>query len=215
VKNVKKQIASTIFDVPLLKYLLQALSLVFLKIAGWRRAGHPPDIPKYVLIAAPHTSNWDFPLTLAMVFSFRMKICWLGKAALFRRPFRGFFQWLGGIPVDRSKANHMVAQSVRSFAEKARMVMVISPEGTREKVPYWKTGFYRIAEGAKVPIAIGFLDYFHNVGGFDRLFHPSGDIDADMEKIRGFYTGILGKFPEKSSLSAVQPLRGVRCGERI
>ena len=211
---VDKQISSTVFDLALLRYLLQVVSLVFLKMAGWRRAGHPPDVPKYVLIAAPHTSNWDFPITLAMVFSFRMKICWLGKAALFRWPFRGLFHWLGGIPVDRSKANHMVAQSVRRFAEKARMVMVISPEGTREKVPYWKTGFYRIAEGARVPIAIGFLDYFHKVGGFGRLFHPSGDIEADMEKIRGFYAGIRGKFPEKSSL-AIQPLQGVSCGERL
>ena len=211
---MKKKISSTVFDVPFLTSLLQALGLLVLKTAGWRRAGHPPDIPKYVLIAAPHTSNWDFPLTMAMVFSFRMQICWLGKASLFRWPFRRFFRWLGGIPVDRSKANHVVAQSIRSFAERARMVMVISPEGTREKVPYWKTGFYRIAEGAKIPIAVGFIDYFHKIGGFRGIFHPTGDITADMEKIRGFYAGIRGKFPEKSSLSAVQPLTGVNCAER-
>lgn len=212
---MKKETSSTVFDVPLLKYLLQALSLVFLKITGWRRAGHPPDIPKYVLIAAPHTSNWDFPITMAVVFSFRMKICWMGKSTLFRWPLSGFFRWLGGIPVDRSQASNMVAQSIRSFKQRARMVMVISPEGTREKVPHWKTGFYRIAEGAGVPIAIGFLDYFHKIGGFDRLFHPTGNIEADMEKIRGFYAGIRGKFPEKSSLSSIEPLPGVSCGERL
>lgn len=196
--------SSTIFDVSLLRNLLRILSLMFLKISGWRTEGHPPDIPKYVLIAAPHTSNWDFPMTLALVFSFRLKICWLGKASLFRWPFRGLFRWLGGIPVDRSKANQVVGQSIQAFREMTKMVMVIAPEGTREKVACWKTGFYRIAEGASVPIAIGFLDYFRKVGGFRHLFHPTGHIDTDMEIIRGFYAGIMGKFPEKSTLSALK-----------
>jgi len=100
--------SSTIFDVTILRNLLRILSLLFLKISGWRTEGQPPDIPKYVLIAAPLTSNWDFPMTLALVFSFRLQICWLGKASLFRWPFRGLFRWLGGIPVDRSKANQVV-----------------------------------------------------------------------------------------------------------
>ncbi|MDA8125943.1 MAG: lysophospholipid acyltransferase family protein [Deltaproteobacteria bacterium] len=195
---------STIFDVPLLKYLLQVASLLFLKLSGWRRSGHPPAIDKFVLIAAPHTSNWDFPLTMALVFSYRMKICWMGKAALFRWPLHGFFRWLGGIPIDRSKANNVVAQSIHAFQEMKRMVMVISPEGTREKVAVWKTGFYRIADGAKVPIVMGFLDYCHKVGGIGQTFHPTGNIEADMEKIRGFYRGIMGKFPEKSALTAME-----------
>ena len=100
---------STIFDVPLLKYLLQAASLLFLKMGGWRRSGRPPALDKFVLIAAPHTSNWDLPLTLALAFSYRMKICWMGKAAIFHWPLGGFFRWLGGIPIDRSKANNVVA----------------------------------------------------------------------------------------------------------
>jgi 1-acyl-sn-glycerol-3-phosphate acyltransferase len=189
---------STIFDVTFLKYLLQAASLFFLKAGGWRRSGRPPAIDKYVLIAAPHTSNWDFPITMALVFSYRMKICWMGKASLFRWPLRGFFRWLGGIPIDRSKANNVVAQSIQTFKEMTRMVMVISPEGTREKVDVWKTGFYRIADGAKVPIVMGFLDYFHKVGGIGRTFHPTGNLEADMGKIRDFYAGITGKYPEKS-----------------
>jgi 1-acyl-sn-glycerol-3-phosphate acyltransferase len=120
---------STIFDVPFLKYLLQVIALLFLKLSGWRRSGRPPAIDKFVLIAAPHTSNWDFPITMALVFSYRMKICWMGKEAIFRWPVHGFFRWLGGIPIDRSKSNNVVAQSVHAFQEMTRMVMVISPEG--------------------------------------------------------------------------------------
>jgi 1-acyl-sn-glycerol-3-phosphate acyltransferase len=195
--------SSTIFDIPALGRFLQILGLLFLKIGGWRREGRPPDVPRYVLIAAPHTSNWDFPLTLALVFSYNLKICWMGKASLFRWPMHGFLHWLGGIPVDRSRAGSVVAQSIQSFRERSKLIMVISPEGTRAKVAGWKTGFYRIAAGAGVPIAIGFLDYVRKAGGFIDLFHPTGDMESDMEKIRGFYAGVTGKFPEKSVLGAV------------
>jgi 1-acyl-sn-glycerol-3-phosphate acyltransferase len=195
--------SSTVFDVPALRKVMQLMGLLFLKIGGWRREGHPPDAPRYVLIAAPHTSNWDFPLTLALVFSYKLKICWMGKASLFRWPVHGFFRWLGGIPIDRSRAGNVVAQSIRSFRDRSKLIMVISPEGTREKVACWKTGFYRIAEGAGVPIAIGFLDYVRKAGGFIDLFHPTGNMEADMETIRGFYAGVTGKFPEKSVLTAI------------
>jgi len=196
--------SSTIFDIAPLRKIMQLLGLLFLKIGGWRREGRPPDVPKYVLIAAPHTSNWDFPLTLALVFSFKLKIRWMGKASLFRWPLHGFFRWLGGIPIDRSRANSVVTQSIQSFRERTNLIMVISPEGTREKVACWKTGFYRIAEGAGVPIAIGFLDYVRKAGGFIDLFHPTGDMETDMATIRGFYAGVIGKFPGKSAL-AVTP----------
>jgi 1-acyl-sn-glycerol-3-phosphate acyltransferase len=195
--------SSTLFDVPLLRRILQVAGRLYLKIGGWRREGQPPAVPKYVLIAAPHTSNWDFPLTLAIVFSFRLRICWMGKASLFRWPLRGFFQWLGGIPIDRAQAGNVVAESIRSFRERSHLIMVISPEGTREKVACWKTGFYRIATGAGVPIAIGFLDYVRKVGGFRDLFQPTGDMQVDLETIRGFYAGVMGRFPEKSVLTAI------------
>lgn len=194
--------SSTLFDIPALRRLMQLAGLLFLKIGGWRREGGPPDAPQYVLIAAPHTSNWDFPLMLALVFSWQLQIRWMGKASLFRWPFHGFFRWLGGIPIDRSQAQSVVSQSIASFRERSKLILVIAPEGTREKVACWKTGFYRIATGAGVPIAIGFLDYVRKVGGFITLFHPTGEMAADMEKIRGFYVGVLGKFPEKSVLTA-------------
>lgn len=190
----------TVYDVPLLKYLLQAASLMFLKLAGWRRSGKPPALEKYVLIAAPHTSNWDFPITMALVFSYRMRICWMGKSSLFHWPLGGLFRWLGGIPIDRSKANQVVEQSVQAFREMRKMVMVIAPEGTRERVAVWKTGFYRIAEGAGVPIVMGFLDYVRKIGGIGQTFHPTGDLEGDLHAIRAFYAGIAGKFPEKSAV---------------
>jgi len=154
----------TIFDIPVLRHILQWLSIVYLKIIGWRREGRLPNLPQYVVIAAPHTSNWDFPITMALAFAYRMKMYWMGKNTLFRWPFGGLMKWLGGIPIDRSKSQDVVAQCVKIFRERARMVMVIPPEGTRKKVRYWKTGFYYIAKGANVPIVLGFLDYLRKAG---------------------------------------------------
>jgi len=193
----------TIFDVPLLKNLLQGLSVLVLGIFGWRREGRIPDIPKYVVIAAPHTSNWDFPITLAMLFAFKLKVYWMGKHTLFRRPFRAFFRFLGGIPVDRSRSTNVVEQSVQAFGERVELAMMISPEGTRGNVSYWKTGFYHIASRAGVPIVLGFLDYARKRGGFGHVMEPTGDTDADMETIRVFYAGVTGRHPEKFNPAAI------------
>jgi 1-acyl-sn-glycerol-3-phosphate acyltransferase len=119
--------------------------LIFLKILGWRIEGKVPDIKKFVIIAAPHTTNWDFPITLAITFVFKMKIYWMGKAAIFRWPFGAAGRWLGGIPIDRNQSQNVVGQSVHAFKEMDNLIMVIPPEGSRKKVSYWKTGFYHIA----------------------------------------------------------------------
>jgi len=193
----------TIYDIPILRNLLQFLSLCALKIIGWRKSGQVPKLPKFVLIAAPHTSNWDFPVTLAIVFAFRMQLHWLGKESLFRWPFGILFRWLGGIPVNRSKSTDMVAQTIQTFKEKARLVMMLAPEGTRKKVRYWKTGFYHIATGANVPIVMGFLDYAKKAGGIGPILMPTGNIESDMEKIRAFYENIKGKVPDKSATALI------------
>jgi len=195
----------TIFDIPVLRNLLQGASIVVLRMCGWRRSGHVPQIQKYVMIAAPHTSNWDFPIGLAIMLSFRIKVYWLGKNSLFRWPFGGFFKWLGGIPVNRGQSGDVVAQAIRTFRENAKIIMAIAPEGTRQKVRYWKTGFYHIACGAKVPIVMAFLDYMRKVGGFGPSFVPTGDIEFDMKAIRDFYVNIAGKYPEKSITAATAP----------
>ena len=189
----------TVFDTPVCKTLFRWISIFFLKITGWRTEGRLPAIPKFVLVGAPHTSNWDLPYTLFIVFVFRAKIYWMGKEVIFRRPFKGFFKWLGGIPIDRSKSYNVVAQSIQQFKENETLILTIAPSGTRKRVEKWKTGFYHIANGANVPIQLGFLDYRRKVGGFGPMLYPTGNIDDDMKIIRRFYDGVTGKYPEKSN----------------
>jgi 1-acyl-sn-glycerol-3-phosphate acyltransferase len=195
----------TVFSAPVIKSLLYWISLGFLKVIRWRKEGKLPDISQYVIIAAPHTTNWDLPLTLALAFSFRCNVYWMGKDTIFKRPFGAIMKFLGGIPIDRSTSGNVVEQSIQAFRENNKLVLVIPPEGTRKNVKYWKTGFYYIANGANVPIVMGFLDYKRKVGGVGHVFQPTGDIDADMAAIQAFYANISGKYPEKSSLAGISP----------
>jgi 1-acyl-sn-glycerol-3-phosphate acyltransferase len=198
----------TIFDTPVLNALLHRLSFFLLKIFDWRTEGTLPKVRKYFMIAAPHTSNWDLPVMLTLSFAFRVKMFWMGKDALFRWPFGPLFRWLGGISIDRSKSTNVVAQSIELFREKEELVLVVPPEGTRKSVKSWKTGFYYIASGAGVPIVLGFLDYRRKAGGFGPAITPTGDIEADMEKIRAFYVNITGKYPAKTDHATVKPSGG-------
>ena len=170
--------------------------MFFLKVLGWQKEGRLPRGQKCVLIAAPHTSNWDLFYTICLAFAFRVNPRWMGKDTLFRFPFGSLLRWLGGIPVDRSKANNVVAQSIQTFEEEDELILIVPPEGTRSKVRYCKTGFYYIALGANVPIILGFMDYKQKAGGFGPAFTPTGDIKKDMSAIRSFYAGISGKRPE-------------------
>jgi 1-acyl-sn-glycerol-3-phosphate acyltransferase len=173
------------------------LAKMLLTLFGWRVEGSLADTPRCVLIVAPHTSNWDFPVMLALAVALRIKATWMGKHTLFRRPYGWIMRRLGGLPIDRSARNNVVEQAIASFGERDRMVLAILPEGTRKRTPYWKSGFYHIALGAKVPIALGFADYRRKVGGIGGVFMPSGDVDADMALIREFYSGMVGKRPEQ------------------
>jgi 1-acyl-sn-glycerol-3-phosphate acyltransferase len=193
----------TVFDMPILRTLLHWQALALLKIFGWRKEGQIPSAPKFVAIAAPHTSNWDLAVGLALAFAFRVKVCWMGKDSLFRGPFSMIFKWLGGIPVDRSRSTGMVAQAIQAFRESERMIMIIAPEGTRSRTSHWRSGFYHIARGADVPIVLSFLDYQHKAAGIGPMIIPTGDIDADMQTIRAFYAGVTPKHPEQSSETAV------------
>ena len=170
--------------------------LIFLKALGWRVEGEIPDIKKYVMIAAPHTSNWDFPITLAVTFALKIKIYWMGKAVMFRWPFGALLRWLGGIPIDRSGTHNVVEQSIQAFNDRDNLIMVIPPEGTRKKVGYWKTGFYHIANGANIPIVLGYLDYRRKAGGIGPTIYPTGCIEEDMQEIKTFYATITGKRQE-------------------
>jgi 1-acyl-sn-glycerol-3-phosphate acyltransferase len=190
----------TIFDTPGVNTLLRAFSILFLKLTGWKIEGSlPPDGQKSVLIAAPHTSNWDLPYTLMVAFVLRLNIYWMGKEQIFRPPFRGLMMWLGGIPVHRESANNLVAASVLAIqAADGPLQLVVPPEGTRSKVRYWKSGFYYIAIGAGVPIVLAYMDYERKISGLGPVFHPSGDLEADMVRIQAFYAPYKGKNPAQS-----------------
>ena len=173
------------------------LANMVLKLFGWRAEGSLGGQPKCVLIVAPHTSNWDFPVMLLLAVALRLKVTWMGKHTLFRPPFGWIMRRLGGLPIDRGARHNMVEQAVESFRTHDRMVLAILPEGTRKRTPFWKSGFYHIAVGAHVPIALGFADYRRKVGGIGGVIVPSGDVDADMAIIRDFYSGIIGKRPDQ------------------
>lgn len=186
----------TVFDTPVVKTLFRLLSLFLLKILGWKKEGVLPLEKKYVMIAAPHTSNWDFFYTILIAFAFKLKIFWMGKNTIFKKPFGSLMKWMGGIPVNRSKSNNLVDETIAWFNNNERLIIVIPPEGTRKKTTYWKTGFYHIAYGAGVPILLGYMDYKRKVGGLGPLFHPTGSIDDDMARIRNFYSNVTGKKPD-------------------
>jgi len=193
----------TIFDTPVISMLMRGLALSFMKAFGWRLEGRLPDVNKMVVIAAPHTSNWDLPVLLSLAFALKAKACWLGKHTLFRWPFGFLFRWMGGIPVYRSASKNVVAQSVEMFRNSEKLILTIPPEGTRSKVSHWKTGFYYIALGAEVPIAMAFIDYRRKVSGVGPTLFPTGDIEADMEIIRNFYVNVTAKYPDKAGLPAL------------
>jgi len=176
------------------------ISHLILKIAGWRVEGSVPNSTRFVIIAAPHTSNWDLPFMLLVSFAMKMKINWMGKDAIFRKPFRGLFKWLGGIPIDRSSSHNVVQQSIETLTHNDNLALIVPPSGTRQRVTRWKTGFYHIANGAKVPIALGFLDYQRKAGGIGPHLVPQGDLAADMEIISKFYSRVTGKYPDNAIL---------------
>jgi len=198
----------TIFDTPIISPILYGVSLLLLRIFGWRKEGELPDIPKYVIVGAYHTSNWDFALAVLFAFAFRAKICWMGKDALFRWPFRPLFRWMGGIPIDRSRPHGTVGESVRAFNENERMIMAITPEGTRRRVQAWRKGFYYIALGANVPILLAFMDFRRKAVGMGPHITPTGDIEADMKTIREFYANVTPRHPELASPPVVEVKTG-------
>lgn len=182
----------TVFSTPVVSPLCRGLARLLLRGIGWRVVGTPPERRQFVLIGAPHTSNWDFPLMLLAVFAARLDVHWMGKAALFPRGLGWWMRWLGGMPIDRSKANNTVEQMVAAYSRFDDLILLIPPEGTRSRVERWKTGFYHIAHQAKVPIVLGFVDGENRRLGFGPVFEPSGDVEADMHHIRSFYAGFSG-----------------------
>ena len=188
----------TIFDTPIVRTIIRWISIIFLKIFQWRTVGTLPDIPKFVMIAAPHTSNWDFPIMMFITFKLKGKLYWMGKSSLFKKPFGGLFKWLGGIPIDRNRSNNVVGQMVATFNTMDRLILTIPPSGTRKRVSKWKSGFYHIATGAKVPVVLGFIDFQRKTGGIGPVVTLTGDMEDDMKGIRSFYADIEGKYADEA-----------------
>ena len=172
---------------------LRSLGWILLKIGGWEVTGERPKARRMVVVAAPHTSNWDFVWVLAFATHYQLRISWLGKHTLFKFPFGGFMRWLGGIPVYRHARTNLVDELVTTYGEYDALALTIPPEGTRGQAEYWKSGFYHIARRAEVPILLSYLCYEKKIGGFGPEIWTSDDVRADMDKIREFYVGKVGK----------------------
>ncbi len=179
------------------RFIRRLVGRAFLRAFGWQLEGGAPDAKRAVVIAYPHTTNWDLPFTLACAYALDVDIKWLGKKSLFHGPQGWLMKSLGGIPVDRSKRTKLVDAVIDAIEPMDNVLVVIPPEGTRGKTGRWKSGFYWIAHGAHIPIVLGFLDFKRKRGGLGEVFEPTGDIDADLERIKEFYAGIEGKFPDK------------------
>jgi len=188
----------TVHDLPLGRTLMRWLALIIFRFTGWKPAGKRPSLSKYVIIAAPHTSNWDFVYTLCLAFILEIKPSIMMKGDWFRWPLGPLLRGFGAIPVDRSKSTHVVARSIEAFHNHPRFVLLVPPAGTRSKVMTWKTGFYHIATGANVPIVLGYLDYRRKVGGIGPVVHPTGNMEADMKIIKAFYVDVTAKYPDKA-----------------
>lgn len=164
---------------------------------GWQLVGSRPTHAHYVLIAAPHTSNWDFPLMLLFAAAFDIKVSWMAKHSLFYPPIGWVMRALGGIPIIRHKQRNTVAAWVAVFASRANLVLVVPTEGTRERSEYWKSGFYHIARDAGVPIVPSFLDFGSKRGGFGAALTTTDDMSTDMQYFRDFYRDMRGLVPDQ------------------
>ncbi len=175
------------------------IAKMFLRLNGWKSVGHRPAVRKCVLIAAPHTSNWDLAYALAFAKVFDVRIQWVGKHTLFFWPLGWLMRSVGGLSVRRDVRQDHVKQMAGLFDPEEDLMLMVPAEGTRAYAPYWKSGFYHIARTAGVPIIATMLDYGTKRAWFGEPIYPSDNIKQDMDKIRAGYAGCQGKFPAKFS----------------
>ena len=191
----------TIFNTPVLSGLFHLLARTIMRLVGWRVTGKLPDLPKFIMIGAPHTSNWDFILFLGVIFTLRADVRFMGKIELFRPPHGWFFRYCGGVPVDRKKSTGLVDQMVDAANQAERFILTIAPEGTRHHVAEWKRGFYHIAKGAGIPIVMAVVDGKHKEVRIGQVFQPTDDIEADMKSIQGYFEGVVGINPRRKYIT--------------
>lgn len=175
---------------------LSWLSTTIFKVLGWKITGERPTAPKFVIIAAPHTSGWDVPIMIMAAYHFKIKLNWFGKASTFRWPLGILTRRLGGIAIDRNQRENKVASMVAKIKAADEFAFALSPEGTRYKT-YWKTGFYHIAHQANIPLVCTYINFGTKTAGIGPVVPLTGDIEADMAPIREFYRDIVPKHPER------------------
>jgi 1-acyl-sn-glycerol-3-phosphate acyltransferase len=176
------------------------LARALLRWSGWRLVGSAPDVSHCVIVFAPHTSSWDFPLLLGVRAAFGRRVAYLAKDSLFRFPLGGLLRLTGAVPVDRSQANGLVGALTEAFRERPELWLAMSPEGTRDYTEHWKSGFYHVARSANVPVLLAFIDAGRRECGLGPLVALSGDAEADMARLRAFYADKRGIHPERTSL---------------
>ena len=179
--------------------MLSNIAKLILRLGGWTAVGGLPDVPKAVIVAAPHTSNWDGFWGLVYKISIRAEVHFFAKHSLFWFPLGTLLRTLGGIELDRGRAGSAVQQAIDWFDREDSFYFGLAPEGTRELTQGWKSGFYRIALGANVPVCLGMLDFGQRRVGLGATLDLSGDEEKDLEAIRDFYADVKGRWPDKAS----------------
>ncbi|MFL2840775.1 MAG: 1-acyl-sn-glycerol-3-phosphate acyltransferase [Pseudohongiellaceae bacterium] len=188
----------SVFNTPIISSIFRGLSRFGLWLSGWKIIPPPEIKPPYLIIGAPHTSNWDFLLMLTAVFLTRMDVKWMGKNSLFPPILGTILRWFGGIPIDRSQSHNIVRQMVAKFQSDPSLTLIIAPEGTRKKVGQWKSGFYHIAYLSNVPIMLGVVDAEAKEVRFAGIIKPSGSYEQDLPLILGHYQNTKGIISKNS-----------------
>jgi 1-acyl-sn-glycerol-3-phosphate acyltransferase len=176
--------------------VLRVFGRVVLALLGWNFEGEIPNLPRFVLIVAPHTSNWDFVIGLAAMLALDLRVTWLGKHQIFRPPFGRICRWLGGVPVDRSAPEGVVEQAAAVFAPDRSAILAIAPEGTRRKVERWKSGFWRIARAAGVPVFPVAFDFRRRAVVFGEPYWPTADYEADLAALQRGFSAEMARNPQ-------------------
>ena len=178
--------------------ILRKIARFGINISGWTIKGEVPNEKRIVLIAAPHTSNWDFILAMLAIFGLNIKVRWLGKNSIFKPGFKSFFEWLGGIPVYRDNPSTLIEKIVNIVKKEKSIVIAMTPEGTRKKVKRWKTGFLRIAKQTQSKILLISIDAPTKSIEIGKIFNPSGNSEEDLAYIQNYYSAFRGINPQKS-----------------
>ena len=178
--------------------MLRRLARFLLWLGGWKAVGKVPDLRKAVFIAAPHTSNWDGFWAIVYITYIGLDAHWFIKKSLFWFPLNKVLTFFGAVPLNRERGGSAVSEAITAFDKNDRFYLGLAPEGTRSKKQGWKSGFYRIAEGANVPVVLGFLDYGARRIGIGPVVTLTGDRDADMAILESFYSSVSGRWPDKT-----------------